>query len=472
MTDPEQPVAGREVRFTLSNLQPWQRVDLSVHHRDSGTDDPPRVMYADAEGAVRWSRLDYADRTGDWTVGATTADDALAFHYRLAELDLGELESVTFGVPLRVYRGTQANIFFSDLVPAAFAVDLQDRLQLVRGVLEEQLGIRSVQTPDIYVAGNWEQLDRVLQTRGTHFGEYGPAGYFVHTDPRPGIYLRTDIGADFLPHALAHEYVHLVMKEYMEGGPTLVWISEGVAELYAFEAGLQTSPPYTLGLIKESADVVLKEALVDGLSLEAGIGPNPHAWGYMVVRYLSETIEKNAPIEVMTAYNDRNVSYEQGIEEALGIGYDQFEQDFIAWLKEWDDLRQAEVHPYLAVLQGILDSLANMGEVRRELFADMEADYDRNRAIEGYAPLIAESERLFNLLQAQSPPAGSGELHENALAYLELNLERIRLELKSHETGSSSAYAAAFAMIPELIARLTAFRQGVSKARFSDNLIN
>ena len=84
--------------------------------------------------------------------------------------------------------------------------------------------------------------------------------------------------------------------------------------------------------------------------------------------------------------------------------------------------------------------------------------------------MIAESERLFNLLVVHSPPAGAEELHENALAYLGLNLERLRLERKSHEPGSSSAYNAAFSLIPELIARLAAFRQGVSEIRFSYDL--
>ncbi len=449
-------------------------MEIHIRHKDAGGNPHSQVLYADGEGVLRWSRLDYRDRAGDWTIAAETADKTLTFSYQLAVLDLGDLESLTFGVPLKVYRGPRANIFFSGLVPAAFAVDLQDHLGRFSRVLEEQLGIRSVQTPDIYVAGSGEQLIELLKAQGRPFVE-APGGYFSPREPRPGIYLRTDINPRFVPLASAHEYVHLVMKEYMEGKSTFVWISEGVAEYYSFEAGLETDRSYALSLIHQSADTVLKGALEEGLSFYDGISTNGHDWGYMFVRYVTETIGANAAIEVMTEYNDRETPIEEGIEAALGTSYAQFEQDFMAWLEEWDDPRRAEIRPYLTLLQGTLDYLGDIGQRRRDLFDALREKYDRNKAIEGYAPLVAESERLLNELQAYSRPEGTENLNENALSYLQLNLKRFRLEQEAHDTGdpyATSEYATAVAMIPELIARVGAFRQGVSDARTAFNLFD
>ena len=456
----------------IFNFEPWQRAEIRFHREGDYGKSPSRIVYANGEGVLRWSRLDYRDRPGNWTVVAETADESVSFPYPLNELDLGDLGSSTFGVPLKVYRGPRANIYFSDLVPAAFAVDLQDHLELFSRVLEEQLGIRSAQIPDLYVAGNWEQFNEVLKSQGIHFTGEGPAGYFTHRDPRPGIYLRTDLDAKFVLHATAHEYVHLVMKEYMGGKSTFVWISEGVAEYYAFEAGLQTARPHALRWILHSADTVRQGAQEEGLSLYSGLGMNPHDWGYMVVRYLTETLGRHAPIEVMTEYNDRDTSIEEGIEAVVGIDYDQFEQDFMAWLEKWEDPRRVEIWPYLALLQGTLDSIAGIGKGRRELMDALNANYDRDKAIEGHAPMVVEIERLLNELQGYSPPKGTVDLHNTALTYLERQLERMRLELKYYESGDNSAWSAAIAMIPELSARYSAFRQGVGNTRAAFNLLD
>ncbi len=122
------------------------------------------------------------------------------------------------------------------------------------------------------------------------------------------------------------------------------------------------------------------------------------------------------------------------------------------------------------MLQGVLDSVAELGEKRSELHADLGANYDRDRAIEGYAGLVAESERLLNEVQDYSPPGASAELHNTALTALEHRLEWMRLELKTHESGTRPLMDTADAMGPELIARDYAFRQGVSNTRSKFNL--
>ena len=64
-----------------------------------------------------------------------------AVNYSIGQLPLSTLETYTLGTPLRGYRGPESDVFYSQLVPSALAVDLQSELNTASSLMEQQLGV-------------------------------------------------------------------------------------------------------------------------------------------------------------------------------------------------------------------------------------------------------------------------------------------------------------------------------------------
>ncbi len=463
-------------------IDPARRPVNWISQRDTVFEDSYRVLYADDQGVLRWSRESPHDRVGRWTVRADTRDGLLTFDYLIAELDLGDLEAFFLGAPLRGYHGDQASIFFSDLVPAALAVDLQDHLLLAATVLEERVGIRGSDTPDVYLVGNQTQFEHTSQSTGIDPG--WEAGYFKRRGVKPGIYMKTSERATDVRNTAAHEYVHLLMDGFTSGRRLPPWLGEGIARYYQYEVGLQSvRPGATMARMYFVADRARTAATEDNLfplrRLESRRTWNnrtddaevklQYAQSYMLVRYLVETYGEQSPIEIAAQIRDR-ATIKNAVETAIGISYAQLEEDFIAWLKEWEDPARTEARPYMTLLQEVIDSVDELRERRENLWEALSAGYDRATAVEGYTALVAESERILDLLEGRSPSAGDDNLLSVAMSAISIRRDWYQVALEARRSRGS--IAPANAMIPEVAAQDSAFRRGVYDLRARFNLFD
>ena len=207
MIDPGQPLAGRDVSFTLEGLGPWQAAVVEFvdplgrpaewitrqEVRFTQVNDVPvtkRILFADESGRVGWLRIGTRDAEGIWSVRVTVEGLTVTATYPVTELQLPSpgLKEVA-GVEFRSHEGVVSSTSYSTLVPASLAVDMQAHLVWAAGRLREDLGVQSTTIPDLYLLGNETVLAQITASLGIRPGFED--GYFISAGAHPGIYVRT-----------------------------------------------------------------------------------------------------------------------------------------------------------------------------------------------------------------------------------------------------------------------------------------
>ena len=376
-TDPESPIAGRRVSFTLDIQHhqvaritlldpggqevPWIYPEGAARFAD-GQPITTRTLGADPCGKVDWVRPGFRDIPGDWTamviVGPyeSQPQDA-SLTYTLIDLELEDQGTIHTGIDLRVYQGPESQVFYSDLVPAALAVDLQSQLAGIVERLDDRLGFRTAEIPDLYLMANHSLFKRVQLFMGLDLGFAG--AYFAYPCvqcPRPdsGIYLWVDahhIEATLL-QTLTHEYAHALVDVIAnEKGEVLPqWVNEGFAVWSENGITMSGSPGSPDKAVSQKwffdADTVRLAALSNNLLTLSSMESN-HTWlgrtgdqvvlqyaeSFMAVRYLTETYGESAIVDLMSNFS-RQGDLSMALEDPAGIGYREFETGFNAWLTE------------------------------------------------------------------------------------------------------------------------------------------
>ena len=317
-----------------------------------GSTDVPvteRALYADGSGQVSWIRIGAMDREGTWTVNVTVNGESNTVTYPVSQLQLVLQDSEILGVELSRYQGSTSNTFYSSLVPAATAVELQAHLAWVVDRLAEDLGVQSNQIPDIYLTGNQNLLQQVAVATGDDIGFED--GYYRGSGTRPGIYMRTNLFRSSVQSILTHEYTHLVLQEVASGRSLPSWLNEGLARHTEYGLGLEGVRPNAVKLVLYRSADSAKAAAISGtlpslLSLESQIDWNAqsdddrinlqYSEAYMAIRYMAETHGSSAPIDVVRAMGRGSV-LAAGILEVTGQQYRDFRDSFLEWLKVWED---------------------------------------------------------------------------------------------------------------------------------------
>ena len=374
--EPGQPMAGHDVSFTLTGLDPWQPVALSFRDptgrsaewiaptetRFAWIDGSPitgQWFHADEEGSLSWTRIGTLDREGTWSVVVAVDGVDYPVEYPVMDLPLPKPESAELGVELRRYRGSVSDTYTSALVPAALTIDLQSYLVWTMVVLSSEMGIaRTSQIPDLYLAGSGDALDRIREEIGFDV-PIEPDGFYSDVGGNPAVYIRTDYPLTSILRLLTHEYVHLALDE-MSGGVRLpAWIDEGLATYAEYSLGLRSvRPDATRAQMYASIDVV-KNAAASGTlfpltDLESGRDWNlrgdtdlvrlQYAQSYMAVRYFIERFGSDA----VAALVDRMAEGDNlptAFEGATGVAYSGFRDDFQDRMAAWTDPEEKSFAP-------------------------------------------------------------------------------------------------------------------------------
>ena len=489
---PEDPFAGRDVSFVLSGLTPWQPVtvsfidpqgvaaawitadDLRLVGRD-GAVATSFLMYPTASGQLDWDRYGIQDEAGAWSVDIDLDGSVSSTTYTLGELHLGGQEPVSVGAELTRNSGSGSTVYYSDLVPTALVVDLQEYLSDSALLLERRTGTEMGQLPDLYLLANRDVMDQVGAATGVDLGFED--GYYKSFGTRPGIYMRTDLLTTEVRRLLVHEYVHLVFDDLANQRSLPAWLAEGLSRYYEFDIVLSGPRANATLLRKYSAsDLARTAAQSDGLfslaTLESQSDWNSpidqdqlslqYAEAYMAVRYLNETY---GPLSGKEAVVDIGLGFglSHAIETVTGLNFDTFESEFRRWLGKWEDPVRASIAEYLASLEPILaDQEAILDQRTNDLSTRMTASEAAIRRVSR----LTSTEALVDRTQSLSPPEGALELHQEAEEYLGRVLVWLNLEFQYADTVDDFYLVAGNAMIPEINARGLLLQRNMSDLQF------
>ncbi len=489
---PEDQFAGRGVSFALSGLPPWLPVtvsfidphgiaaswitteDVRLVDRD-GAEATYFIMYPDASGELDWERYAIQDEAGDWSVDIDLDGNVSSIAYALDEMPLFGQDTVSIGEDLSKNSGPDFAVYYSDLVPAALVVDLQDHLSDSAVLMEQRTGIATNQLPDLYLMGDREIMERVGVATGIQLGFED--GYYKSFGARPGIYMRTDLQSTQVRRLLVHEYVHLIFDALANERTLPAWLTEGLSVYYEFDITLsgpranasQRQQFRAADLARAAAQQGTLFSLID-LDSQADWNARSdqdqialqYAEAYMAVRYLNETYGllsgKRAVEEI-----GRGSSLRQAIETVTGSEFDSFEPQFRRWLADWEDPTRASIAEYLAAFGPVLADLEAILTQRSKNAADPV--FAGQAAIRRVA-LVNSTEAVIVRLQGLSPPEGALALHQEAEGYFGRVFDWLTLEFQHADTLDDTKRIAANDMIPEINTREFLLQRNTSDLQF------
>ena len=493
---PGELIAGRNVFFALSGLTPWAPVkitfvdpqgvrtawitpeDVNVLEVDR-TEATAIRMFPDASGYLEWTRYGAQDTAGNWSVDIDLGSAVYTANYTLNSLKLRDLETVSLGTLLTRHPASGFSVYYSDLVPTALVIDLQEHLGDAALLLERSIQTEPGTIPDVYLMGNRDLMKPVSSVTGIELGFED--GYYTNFGERPGIFMRTDLKGTEVRRLLTHEYVHHVFDGLANERPLPAWLTEGLSKYYEFDIAVSGPRPDATQLRQLTASDLARAAAQAGTLFSLATLDSQTDWNsrtdenelslqyaeaYMAIRFLNETF---GPLSGKNLVELIGLGFDlsESIITLIGLSLDVFESQFNRWLAAWEDPVRGPIAEYLTALEAILAvETANSEQRARNIGTPETAE----ESIRSRAALVKSTEELVDALQALSPPERAQALHQEAGDTLGRVLVWLTLELQSAETRDNSPLNAANDMIPELSARDFTLKRNISNLKFLFNI--
>ena len=492
---PENTVSGRTVSFSVAGLPPWEPVTISFNDpagvratwitsedvhlvNDSDVRATTLIMYPNASGELSWERYATQDATGDWTMDIDLAASVYRSVYTMEDLKLNDFERILLGTLLTRRDAGNFVIYYSELIPTALVVDLQEHLSETVLLLDRKIQTETKQIPDIYLLGNREIVNKVSTFTGTNLGFED--GYYTNFGERRGIFMRTDLLETEARRLLTHEYVHHIFGGLSRNQEMPAWLTEGLAEYYEFDIALSGPRPEASELrLYTSADLA-RTAAQDGTlfslntldsqsdwnSRTGDDVPLQYAEAYMAVRFLNETYGALAGKDLLvTMAKDSNLS--DALNTVTGLDLELFELQFTRWLAKWDDLERKALSEYITALDVILTAETANSHLRAQ---NLQASMTYEETVNSHAFLVRSTEALIQDLQALSPPERAQALHQEIEEHFGRVLVWLSLELQAAEAFDNGLLIAANNTIPEINACDLNVKRNLSNLEFVLNL--
>jgi hypothetical protein len=485
LISPDQPIAGREVEFTLTGLPSWTPVEVTF------TDPSGKVvgwiadaeysyvpgshwLYANKAGIAAWKRYGIQDVEGNWRVKLGFDNQNESVSYRLQQLKLSGLTWFYLGPHMNGLIGPEAGVFFSDDVHEALAVDVQARLELASSQVEEVIGVPLGPVPDVYLVGDGKNLD--LLSRATLVNLSGwEGGYYRSRGFKPGIYINASKLRARMESILVHEYLHhvnhkLVGLKHESNLPR--WLDEGIAGFYEYELGLERPRPDAFRKpMLSSADDAKAAALSGTLfllsSLESG-----NEWSnrsdpyevslqydqaYMAVRFMTETFGVSSPFTLLQEIST-GAGLPAALQTTMKLTYEDFELKFVNWLSSWEDPERTSTNVYFQSLNHLMNE-------EQEIY-DQRVDWLNSARIDRYGTYekwVWDAEKIVKELTNITPPESLQDIHSDATVYFDLLVRWLTLS-KSNSINSAND------LIPELDSRKKLLESSLDNIKIVNNL--
>ena len=486
MVYPGQPIAGREVKFTLTGLPSWERVDVTfidpsgqavgwIADAEYFYLSGPHGINANEAGIAEWTRYGTQDVEGNWRVKLNFDNRNESVSYRFQQLQLTGLTWFYLGPRLNGLIGPEAGVFFSDDVPVALAVDVQDRLKMASSQVQEVLGVPLDPVPDVYLVRDGENLD--LLSRATLVDLSGwEGGYYRSEGFKPGIYLNANKLRARLESILVHEYLHHVNHKLvrLSSWPNVPrWLNEGIAEFYEYELSLERPRPdaFRMNMLSTADDA--KSAARSGNLFTLSALESNNDWNnrsdldevriqydqaYMAVRFMTETFGVSSPFDILTEISS-GADILKALQTVLNLTYEDFELQFIDWLSNWEDPERKSTNEYFQSLNLLYEGYDTIYDQREDWLDSAKID-----RLETYLRWIWEAEKIVIELATITPPESLGDIHDQATAFFDIVVRHLTLDSRS------SSISAANGLIPELNAKSNLLYDSLSNIEIVNNL--
>ncbi|MEE2881204.1 MAG: hypothetical protein VX643_04315 [Chloroflexota bacterium] len=495
--NPTKPVTGRDIDFTLTGLNPWQRVKIYFVNplgNESRWIDPDRevnlvnqdgvpmfgrAIFADKNGQARWSRIATLDHEGVWGIRMELLGDSVITNYNLLQMELPNLDSQNLGIELRKYQGSFGNIYYSAGVPTSLVVDLQYHLKWVVAQMNIRSGLQSTEIPDIYLAANQSLFKELATATDVTIGF--ESGFYKKTGRRPGIYMRTDFLRTELFRILTHEYVHLIIGDQSQERDIPSWLNEGTAQYYEYALNLDAVRPDITRLRMYQASDVAKSAALDGVMIGLRNLENQSSWNsqanpeqillqyseaYMAVKYLNDTYgEKSSTGVIKNIARGGNIF--DAIQDETEISYHKFRDDFTDWIRTLEYSERRALNKYVSVLKDVTEQDGRLFTKRAQ---EMQLNRNPSERIIDKENLVNDANYLIQRLQGFNPPPSLMELNQDSLIYLSKVKDWLTLELTYVRTADEKFQVGANEMIPEIEARGTLLNRAITNFESLHNL--
>ena len=454
--EPAEPYSGRDARFTIQGLAPWEKITVqffdpkgqpaewiteseSYLNDDNGNPVTERRLYASGQGRASWLRIGTKDQAGVWKVQITRNDGTTNMTYPVNQLPVTPIGAKTVGIEFHLYQGPVSNTYYTDKVPGALTVDLQNHLRSVADGLREVSGLQGNQTPNIYLVDTLDLLRQVSESTGSSLGFAD--GYYHSGGDDSGIYMHTDALLTGIQRLLTHEYVHLAVAETIGPVDLPAWLNEGTATYYEYllnvggdRANASRNPFYRSIGIAESAAKSGKLLALSGLEIqddwnsqtEKEVIDLQYAQSHMAVRYLADTYGNTAPIDIMKRMGTGATLHEAFV-EIVGIQYSTFEQRFAGWLQSWEDPKRKVAAEYTRALNKLMDDRKSIDDRRTQDLLSAAPAADR---VNTKRELLSDAEGLAERVKTLPAPSDLEPLHDAANLFMERFVALLSLELE------------------------------------------
>ncbi len=151
----------------------------------------------------------------------------------------------------------------------------------------------------------------------------------------------------------------------------------------------------------------------------------------------------------------------EALRELTNQSYAEFQNDYSEWLKNWEDPIRAEVRVYVDNLNGIMDSQDSISERRAK---DIEGQ--GWWSVSNRQALVSDAQQLLSELEGISSPSVLGQVHLDALNYLDRLVIWLTIERDYVQTRVEEKRIQAVNIIPEINAREFMLRRNMNTIEF------
>jgi hypothetical protein len=283
---------------------------------------------------------------------------------------------------------------------------------------------------------------------------------------------------------LIHEYVHLLVVETSPTADIPAWLNEGLATY--LENHL--APDFGAGLtgqreVFSKADTVKSRLAANSLIPLARLASQrdwnaqtdpelsnlQYAEAYMAVRYLTERFG-NQSVGLILRELERTKSFEASFSAVTGITTSTFEQDWIGWLRQWQDPIREQIRQYVVQVQGILKDVDAINADRAAFLKSPAASGPFPQRVPTQTQLVNRATQAAARGIALTPPNPLRAFHADLLVFLSAYQTWLQTELDASIKQDNSLISQANNLIPEVNGREYLLNEQLNSLRFNYGL--
>ena len=480
--EPAQPTTGRPIQFRLEGLVAWARADVTfinpggmpadwvdekeAFYSKAGSQELLKTnsLFANGNGQINWVRPNVLDPEGQWTVQIKVNDKVYKGNYTLSPLQLQVKILSNLGVSFRQYSGSISEVFVTEGIPLALALDLSGTLYFINETLKPYLGQSYIKIPDLYLFSNRDSFNKAMTSAGRTIIGF-EAGVFFSGKNR-GIYIMADPIKSEILKTLIHEYTHLVIDELLPGIEIPGWLNEGLAtylELHIgpeFGAGLMAqrevfgrADEVYVNLVRNSVFTLahLRSQKDWNSQLSKNLIYLQYSQAYMAVRYMLERFGNQSAALIFNEMKNGQ-SFDTAFQKTTGISVASFEQGWLGWQRNWKDSRREAIRQYINQADAIMNDISNLSQDRNNRVL-IENSMPLSSRIPTQEQFVSRAVASDSKALALSPPSTLRDINTELIAYTSLYKKWLQTVLDAFKQGDNTMIEKANAMIPEVNGR-------------------